>query len=260
MVDGGFDVGVAEDIAQGAAVFVRGVFAVAGADEDRHGARRLRRLHVNEVIADEGDAAEVGQAEMARLVKEHAGVGFAQGVVAVGARAVNDAVNVAAKLTCNEPQVVVDAGEGGFIKDAVRNAALVGADADADAGLGEAGDTAQGVGEESQFFGAGDASGFVQDTIAVEEDEFFVEFDHGGTEWDSARSVALRHERMGNTRSRYQTGADAGFVPLGETRFYAAWRGQVLRRLARSGFTPLGARPGFMPLGGWDGSYGRCRV
>ena len=115
---------------------------MAGADEDGHGARRLRCLHVNEVIAHEGDAAEVGQAEMARLVKQHAGVGFAQGVIAVGARAVDDAVNVAAKFTCNEPQFVVDTGKRGFIKDAVRNAALVGADADADAGLGEAGDTA----------------------------------------------------------------------------------------------------------------------
>ena len=249
MVDGGFDVGVAEDIAQGGAVFVRGVLAVTGADEDGHGPRRLRCLHVNEVIADEGDAAEVGQAEMACLVKQHAGVGFAQGMVAVGARAVNDAVNVAAKFTGDQPQFVVDAGEGGFIKDAVRDTALVGADADADAGLGEAGDTAQGVGEEAQFFGAGDASGFVQDTIAVEEDEFFVEFDHGGTGWDSARSVALRHERMGNTRSRYQTGADAGFVPLGEARFYAAWRGQVLRRLVRGQVLRRLARPGFAPLG-----------
>ena len=181
MVDGGFDVGVAEDIAQGGAVFVRGVLAVAGADEDGHGPRRLRRLHVNEVIANEGDAAEVGQAEMARLVKQHAEVGFAQGVVAVGARTVDDAVNAATKFTRDQPQFVVDTGEGGFIKGAVCNAALVGADANADAGLGEAGDTAQGVGEEAQFFGTGDASGFVEDAIAVEEDEFFIHIYHGIT-------------------------------------------------------------------------------
>ncbi|EHM55503.1 hypothetical protein HMPREF9080_00671 [Cardiobacterium valvarum F0432] len=118
---------------------------------------------------------------MARLVKQHAGVGFAQGVVAVGARAVDDAVNVAAKFTRDEPQFVVNTGECGFIKGAVRNAALVGADADANAGLGEAGDTAQGIGEEAQFFGAGDTSGFVEDAITVEEDEFFVHIYHGIT-------------------------------------------------------------------------------
>ena len=93
----------------------------------------------------------------------------------------NDAVNVAAKFTYNEPQFVVDAGEGDFIKGTVRNATLVGADANADAGLGEAGDTAQGVGEEAQFFGAGNASGFVEDAIAVEEDEFFIHIYHGIT-------------------------------------------------------------------------------
>ena len=88
---------------------------------------------------------------------------------------------MATKFTRDQPQFVVDTGEGGFIKDAVRNAALIGADANADAGLGEAGDTAQGVGKEAQFFGAGDASGFVEDAITVEEDEFFIHIYHGIT-------------------------------------------------------------------------------
>ena len=115
---------------------------------------------------------------MARLVEQHARIGFAQGVAVVSTRAVHDAVDIAAEFARDQPQFVVDAGEGRFIERAAGDAALVGANADADARAGETGDAAQGVGEEAQFFGAGDASGFVQNAVAVKEDEFFIHIYH----------------------------------------------------------------------------------
>jgi len=170
-VDGGRGRGESAD-------FVFHGFAIAGADEDGSGKGGVESsLDVDGFVTDEPGSGEV-EVEFGGGIEDHAGVGFAEGVVggegsgAVGVvRAGPEAIEPGSVVLELEFDVGLDEVEvlPGVV--AAGDAGLIGDDDGGDLALVEEADGMGGIGDEDGVLDGVEVAGFFdEDSIAVKED------------------------------------------------------------------------------------------
>ena len=104
---------------------------------------------------------------MRRLIEQHPRIGLAPRMRRIGAGAENNAGNIAAELARDEQEPRMNLRQHRLVQRAAGNRALIGANADAESGTGQAGNPAQSIGKQAQLLRAAHQRVFIQHAIAV---------------------------------------------------------------------------------------------